>query len=113
MYRQALVRLLDDPYPDEDRSTVLALRGEVHDLMRQLLGIVAPGRVEMFEQQPIVKVDDEAFVNAMAQSIDFSPPEKQALIESESIRERYERLADFMRFRLAELSSGSSPGIVQ
>ena len=49
----------------------------------------------------------------MAQSIDFSPPEKQALIESESIRERYERLADFMRFRLAELSSGSSPGIVQ
>jgi Lon protease-like protein len=113
MYRQALVRLLDDPYPHEDRSTVLALRGEVHDLMRQLLGIVAPGRVEMFEQQPIVKVDDEAFVNAMAQSIDFSPPEKQALIESESIRERYERLADFMRFRLAELSSGSSPGIVQ
>jgi Lon protease-like protein len=100
----------EEPPTGEHRRLVLALRGEVHELMRQLLAIVAPGRVEMFEQQPIVKVDDEAFVNAMAQSIDFSPPEKQALIESEGIRERFERLADFMRFRLAELSSGGSPG---
>jgi Lon protease-like protein len=115
MYRQALVTVRKDAYPPEDRPRVLALRGEVHELMRQLLGIVAPGRLEMFEQQPIVKVDDEAFVNAMSQSIDFAPPEKQALIESDSIVERFECLADFMRFRLAELTSGGSsgPGVVQ
>jgi len=114
-YRWAHVRMLEDVYAEEDRRPVLALRSEIHDLMRKLLLIIAPSRVEMFEQQPIFKVGDETFVNAMAQSIDFGPAEKQALIESDSVRERYERLADFMRFRLAEVSSGGSsgPGLVQ
>ena len=54
-------------------------------------------------------------MNSFAQSIDFSAFEKQGLLESNSVRERYERLADFMRFRLAELSSGgmSGPDVLQ
>ena len=114
MYRRAEVSTLEDLYPEDDRPVVLALRGEVHDLMRQLLTIVAPDRVEMFEQQPIAQMDDESFVNALSQSIDFAPQEKQALIESDAVRQRYERLAEFMQFRLAELTSGGSsgPGVV-
>jgi Lon protease-like protein len=115
LYRCAHVRELADPYSDQDRPRVIALRGEIHELMRQLLSIVAPSRVEIFDQQPVAKIDDETFVNSMSQSIDFAPPEKQALIESDGVRERYERLADFMRFRLAEVSKGGSagPDIVQ
>lgn len=115
LYRLAHVRALEDVYSEEDKPRVLSLRGEVYELMRQLLAIAAPGRVEIFEQQPIARVDDETFVNAMSQSIDFVASEKQALLETASVRERYERLADFMRFRLAELSSGgiSGPGAVQ
>ena len=110
LYRLARVRTLADPFAEEDRPRVLSLRGEVHELMRQLLSIIAPTRVEIFEQQPITQVDDETFVNAMSQSIDFATPEKQALLEAASVLERYDRLADFMRFRLAELASGGSSG---
>ena len=46
----------------------------------------------------------------MSQSLDFVSSEKQALLEANSVCERYERLTTFMRFRLAELSSGSAPG---
>ena len=115
LYRRALVRDLVDPYGDEDRPLVLELRGQVHELMRQLLSIVAPSRVEIFDQQPILQLDDETFVNAMSQSIDFTTPEKQALLESNGVRERYERLADSLRFRLAELTRGgtSGPDVVQ
>lgn len=110
LYRRAHIRELADPYPEQDRPRVLALRGEIYELMQQLLTILAPSRVEIFEQQPIARFDDEKFVNTLSQSIDFAPPEKQALIESNGVRERYERLADSVRFRLAEVSSGGSSG---
>lgn len=115
LYRRAYVHELADPYPEPDRASVLALRGEIYELMQQMLAIIAPSRVEIFEQQPIAKFDDEKFVNTLSQSIDFAPAEKQSLIESNGVRERYERLADFMRFRLAEVSRGGSsgPSIVQ
>lgn len=115
LYRVAHVRPLDDVFAEDDRPLVSELRGEAHELMRKLLTIVAPNRVELFEQQPIVQVDDETFVNALSQSIDFTPPEKQALIESDGVRDRYERLCEFMEFRLAELSAGGGPepGLVQ
>ena len=110
LYRVAHVRTLDDGEREEDSPQVQTLRGEVRDLMRQLLSIVAPNRVELFEQQPILQLDDEAFVNTMSQSLDFVSSEKQALLEANSVCERYERLTTFMRFRLAELSSGSASG---
>ena len=110
LYRVAHVRTLDDGEHEGDSPQVQTLRGEVRDLMRQLLSIVAPNRVELFEQQPILQLDDEAFVNTMSQSLDFVSSEKQALLEANSVRERYERLTTFMRFRLAELSSGSASG---
>ena len=112
LYRVGHVRALTDDFDDQDRPRVLELRGDVHELMRELLAIVAPSRVEMFEQQPIVRSDDEVFVNTLSQSIDFAASEKQALLEANTVRERYERLADFMRFRLAELSSGGLSGPV-
>jgi len=110
LYRVAHVRNLEETEQEGDGPRVQQLRAEVRDLMRQLLSIVAPKRVELFEQQPVLQLDDERFVNTLSQSLDFVSAEKQALLEANSVRERYERLATFMRFRLAELSSGGPAG---
>ena len=112
IYRLARVEPLDDPLLDEDRERVAQLRVEIFEAMRELVRIAAPSRAELFEEQPFTQVDDITFVGAVAQSMDFGPGEKQGLLEADGIRERYERLAGLMRFRLAEVSSGgvSGPG---
>ena len=110
LFRQARIEPLGEDQPAEDGPRILTLRGEVHESMRELLRNVAPARVDTFDQQPFTKLDDERFVNSFAQSIDFSALEKQGLLESNNLRERYERLAGLMRFRLAELSSNGQPG---
>ncbi len=48
-------------------------------------------------------VDDETFVNFLAQNLDVDPLEKQALLEAGSLRERGRRLVDVLEFRLEEL----------
>jgi hypothetical protein len=110
LYRVAKIQQLTDELREQDKPRVIELRAEVRQLMRQLLAIVAPKRVELFEQQPIQQFDDETFVNTLSQSIDFLAPEKQALLEANGVHERCEKLATFMRFRLAELASGGTPG---
>jgi Lon protease-like protein len=110
LFRQASIDPLAEECLPEDAPLILALRGEVHELMRELIRSVAPARVDTFDQQPFTKLDDERFVNSFAQSIDFSAFEKQGLLESNNLRERYERLAGLMRFRLAELASNGQPG---
>lgn len=110
LFREAVVQPLVDSTPEPDAARTVSLRGEVHELMRELLKAVAPGRVDTFDQRPFSQLDDERFVNSFAQSIDFAPFEKQGLLESNSIVERYERLAGLMRFRLAELASSGQPG---
>jgi hypothetical protein len=54
-------------------------------------------------------MDDVTFVNALAQSIDFATSEKQGLVDADSIRERYVRLANLIRFRVAETQGGGAP----
>jgi uncharacterized protein len=48
-------------------------------------------------------VDDETFVNFLAQHLDLDPLEKQALLEAPSLGERGRRLVDVVEFRLEEL----------
>jgi Lon protease-like protein len=48
-------------------------------------------------------VDDETFVNFLAQHLDIDPLEKQALLEAASLGERGRRLVDVIDFRLEEL----------
>ena len=110
LYRIAHVVPIADANPASDRERVSALRSEVFELMRMLLRVIAPSRVEAFEQQPFAELDDEQFVNSFAQSIDFAPAEKQGLLEADRIAERYEKLVGLLRFRLAELTSGGQPG---
>lgn len=48
-------------------------------------------------------VDDETFVNFLAQHLDLDPLERQALLEAATLGERARRLADVLEFRLEEL----------
>lgn len=48
-------------------------------------------------------VDDETFVNFLAQHLDLDPLERQALLEAQSLPERGCRLVDVLEFRLEEL----------
>ena len=48
-------------------------------------------------------VDDETFVNFLAQHLDIDMVEKQALLEAGTLLERARRLADVLEFRLEEL----------
>ena len=48
-------------------------------------------------------MDDETFVNFLAQHLDVSVLEKQALLEAPSLTERGRRLVDVLEFRLEEL----------
>jgi Lon protease-like protein len=48
-------------------------------------------------------VDDETFVNFLAQHLDVSPLEKQALLEAPTLGERARRLVDVLEFGLEEL----------
>ena len=51
-------------------------------------------------------VDDETFVNFLAQHLDVAPLEKQALLEAATLDERASRLLDAIVFRLEELRTG-------
>jgi len=57
-------------------------------------------------------VDDETFVNFLAQHLDVAPLEKQAMLEAATLAERARRLADVLEFRLQEIRvpPGGSPG---
>jgi len=57
-------------------------------------------------------VDDETFVNFLAQHLDVAPLEKQAMLEATSLAERARRLIDVLEFRLQELPTqpAGSPG---
>jgi uncharacterized protein len=48
-------------------------------------------------------VDDETFVNFLAQNLDLDPLERQALLEAASLDDRARRLVDVLEFRLQEL----------
>ena len=57
------------------------------------------------EQASLVEsgVDDETFVNFLAQHLDLDPLEKQALLEAPDLAGRGRRLLDVLEFRLEEL----------
>ena len=52
--------------------------------------------------------DDELFVNALAQSLNFATPEKQGLIECNDVGERLQQLHALLQFRLAAIRSGQT-----
>jgi uncharacterized protein len=96
-YRLASVRALADLPGDaaeieSKRSAVLAA-----------IGRSSEGRVSLLLQ---AELPPDLFVNALAQSLDLAPVEKQSLLDCDTIAARYGRLVDLLEFLRLEQSRG-------
>jgi uncharacterized protein len=96
-YREAVVSWRESPrdgLPPRMRAGI----GEV--VLRYLQ---RTGRAGAETQLVETGVDDETFVNFLAQNLDLDPLERQALLEAASLDDRARRLVDVLEFRLQEL----------
>ncbi len=111
-YRLAEVVALEEDMEPHEAQRVAVLRPTLIDLVRVLIGRADPARAFRLGKIPFEGVEDVTFVNALSQALEMPAVEKQGLLEAAGIPERYERLIEMLRFRLAELESGgpSEPG---
>jgi len=109
LYRSALTECLDDEPPDQNDERVRRLRSEVFAHVCQIVRITERKRSPEQALRTLEEMEDELFVNSLSQSFDFAPLEKQGLLEADSIRVRFERLAGLLSFRLATLRGGARP----
>ena len=107
LYRVARVVRLEDPYPEAERARVARLRAQIAADIGVLIRRAQPDRSHSFDPELFAGVDDETFVNAVANAFAFPAEEKQALIEAEDVPERYARLASALSFQRLELESAS------
>lgn len=99
-YRMAAVTPLADPAGDE--AQVEAARREV---------MAAIGRAADGPHVLVIKpeVPADLFVNALSQSLDLSPVERQSLLECDGVLERYRRLLSILDFRQLERARTAGP----
>ncbi len=111
LYRCARVGILEDQLPSspEAHEQLARRRVELLDLLtrfvRGLAGAIDdPERaVASFERLEPVQL-----VNAIAQSIPFRAIERQQILESDSLLQRFEVTSDLLRFKLAESGAGET-----
>jgi len=99
-YRMAAVTPLADPAGGE--AEVEAARREV---------MAAIGRAADGPHVLVIKpeVPADLFVNALSQSLDLSPVERQSLLECDGVLERYRRLLSILDFRQLERGRTRGP----
>ncbi len=110
LYRVAEVELLDDPFPPESGDRVTTLRTRIVELVRTLVGRNDPERADQITPDLFDGVDDVTFVNSLCNAFSFDPPEKQGLLEAESIPTRFDRLEGLLSYRLAEMGMPGDGG---
>ena len=94
-YRQVRIRLADFPAPEKKlpsdvRAELVRLVGNF--LLRREDGAALAN----FLKQP---VDDEALVHNLSFALDFTPLEKQFLLEADSLTQQARRLLDLLQFK--------------
>jgi len=116
LYRIAQVEYLDDVAPSGDDETIRSRRAEILSALRSLISPAQPDRSgeapSVFAQ--LDALDDARFVNTLAQKLDLDVLEKQRLLESGDVTNRYDVMVELMRFRLAAARgpTGSSSDLV-
>jgi uncharacterized protein len=110
LYRVARVVRLEDSYPETERTRVARLRAAIVTDVGVLVRHAQPDRAHAFDPELFAGVDDETFVNAVANAFAFPAEEKQALLEAEDVPERYARLASALSFQRLELESSGLGG---
>ncbi len=106
LYRSARVERLEDHFdPTTEANALQALRLEVIEVLKQLLGAASQRTGGQLDPQRFSGIDDLTFVNILCQLLDVPPAEKQGLLEADRIVDRCHRLLAVLRFRLAEMRS--------
>lgn len=106
LYRVAQVLRLEDSFDEAERERVARLRAHVVENVAYLARRAEPGDAR-FDPSLFAGIDDATFVNVLANAIAFPVEEKQAMLEADSIPERYARLASALSFRRAELDGNA------
>src|SRR5262245_46399124 len=110
LYRVASIERLADAYDPAERERVEELRGRILGLVRSLLELSDRERAREITPELFRSMDDEALVNTLANALALGTPEKQGLLETPSVPERYERLEGLLAFRRAELGFPGARG---
>lgn len=102
-YRRAVVTWQGD----EGAVLGAALRKEIRELMQRFLG----NREIRLARRILddTSVSDDLLVNFLCFALEFSPIEKQALLEARSLADRGTRLCDVVRFAM-EAGGAGTPG---
>jgi len=104
LYRSAEVEPLPEQQGDGERLETL--RERVLVLLSKLVQRTAePGQA--LETERLRSLEVGRFANVISQAVSLPTPEKQSLLEADSVDERLERLANTLDFRLA--AAGQSP----
>jgi len=121
LYRVADAELLEEANAPGERTEVARRRAEVVRLFCALANRVADvGDSARDAIRRLESVDDSApdgfeeienavLIQAIASSSRFTPEDRQALLEKDGIRARFEQLAVVLRFALAELEAARTP----
>jgi uncharacterized protein len=100
-YRLATVELLSELI-DEDTARLADARKKV---------LAAIGRASdgpaLLVMQP--ELPHDVFVNALAQSMDLTPVERQSLLDCDRVLQRYQRLLEILDFKALESAYGRRP----
>ena len=102
-YRQAHVTL----FPESMDSLSLA------PVARTKLVEIAESYLDMKKAHDLSQLiaseefDDAVLVNSLSSGLDLTPLEKQFLLEAEHLTQRASRLADLLKFKLADLHSSA------
>jgi Lon protease-like protein len=96
-YRQATVRLKPLPSePLQDRS----LRTNLVQLLHRYMQIFESSSLSWAFLES--NVDDQVFLNHVAACLEFTPVEKQFLLEANTVTQQGRRLSDLLQFKLHE-----------
>ena len=104
LYRVARIEWLDDVYPDDDRERIERLRSHIIESVGVLARETQPESAGTLDPDLFVGVDDETLVNLLCNAFAMPVEDKQALLESDVLADRYARLASLLSFQRAELA---------
>jgi Lon protease-like protein len=101
LYRVARVLPLTDIYEEADRERVAALRVRLLASVEALLRELGAERAEALRPEMFAGIDDVTLVNLLCNAFALPVQDKQALLETDSIPDRYARLEGVLAFELA------------
>ncbi len=105
-FRQGQIRLADFSAPEKKLPS--DVRAELVKLVGNFLLTREDGAaLANFLKQP---VDDEALVHNLSFALDFTPLEKQFLLEADSLVQQARRLLDLLQFKRYELNEPTGGG---